>query len=229
MCSIMIEHMDVDLELAVPSVHAALTEFDAVLDSLLVALASGELNRVGANGLVEVMRGFERVRNRMSLVDHRLVAECERREVADELSLRNTKALLVHRLRIGDVEARRRVRAAGVVGVRTSMTGEVRASELAVLAEAQQAGAVSPEQVAIVEEAIELIGRKRSDPETLALVEAELTRSAVQFGPRDLRRTAETMVYTYDQDGKEPDDPRVAEQRRFRLGTAHDGSVRGRS
>ncbi|MCW2803238.1 MAG: endonuclease, partial [Propionibacteriaceae bacterium] len=106
------------------------TPVDHALDQLRVAMGhlgkaveDGGLDHYDIPGLLGFVVEFERVRNGAALVDHRVVADCERRQVADGANARTTRALLADLLRISDGEAARRVRAAEAVGDRSTLQG----------------------------------------------------------------------------------------------------------
>src|SRR4051794_21456631 len=129
--------------------EAAAEGFDAALDVVLAAFESG-LDGVDDEALVGVMRRFERVRNRMALVDHELVGACERRDLPARHSEPNVARLMASVLRVSPAEANRRVRAAEACRPRMSLTGEPLAPVRPALAAAQRTGEVSGEQADLI-------------------------------------------------------------------------------
>ena len=89
----------------------ALAGLVAALDGLIGAASNGALEQLDDSGLVAVLQGFERVRNRMPLVDHQLVAAVSDRGLAERYCQGRVPRLLVQALRISAAEAGRRVRA----------------------------------------------------------------------------------------------------------------------
>ncbi len=102
----------------------SLKELTAALDRLICAVDAGGLGQLDIDGVLDFMRSFERARNRMPVIDHQIIADCDRRDMADHLTCRNTQSMLTHLLRLSPHEASRRVRAAAAVGARTTMLGE---------------------------------------------------------------------------------------------------------
>ena len=208
-------------------VSAALAVFGSGLDGLLAVLDEGGLGQVDDAGVVGVMQGFERVRNRMALVDHRWIAAAESRSLPALLCQGSTRRMLTSVLRLSRGEAARRVRAAEAVGPRMSALGQPLEPVRPCLAAAQAAGAVSPEQVAVVERAIGSVDRRGFDPADVAAGEALLTSHAYTFAPEPLRQLAEQVVNAIDPDGTLPDDEVNADRRHFHLRPTRDGAYVG--
>ena len=124
-------------------------------------------------------------------------------------------------------EAARRVRAAEAVGARMSMLGQPLEPIRPVLADAQRAGEVTPEQVAIIERALSRVDRPGFDPADITAGEALLTRFAQQFGPKDLRRLAEQVIDGIDPDGSLPDEKLQQDRRFVHLRQTKDGGYAG--
>jgi Domain of unknown function (DUF222) len=78
------------------------------------------------------------------------------------------------------------------------MLGERLERQLPQLAQLQRAGAVSPEQVAIVERAMDKLSRLSLDPEAVRVAEQLLTDHAPLLGPSELRRFARQVVNAAD-------------------------------
>lgn len=220
--------MDLDPEVSASSVGVALTGLNAALAQVIDVVEGGGLDELGVMGFIDTVRGFERVRNRMALVDHRIVTDCESRQIADELNLRNTRALLVDTLRLSPLEAGRRVRAAAAVGARTTMLGEPLEPLRPILAGTQRAGEMTPEQVAAIEESLRDMERLDAAPEKVSQAEEILAEYAHAFEPRELRRTGEKLADVAVPDGPAPDDAALQLKRRLQMATGHDGAIRGK-
>ncbi|MCW2805706.1 MAG: hypothetical protein JWN06_3923, partial [Propionibacteriaceae bacterium] len=149
---------------ATPVDHA-LDQLRVAMGHLVKAVEDGGLDHYDIPGLLGFVVEFERVRNGAALVDHRVVADCERWQLADGLNARTTRALLAELLRISDGEAARSVRAAEAVGDRSTLQGLPLGPRYPVLAAAQRAGTVNPEQVAVLERALEQVDRPGYAPE----------------------------------------------------------------
>ncbi|MET1005803.1 MAG: DUF222 domain-containing protein [Propionibacteriaceae bacterium] len=207
-------------------VGGALTALSTDLDRLITAVESGGLDHYDDRELLEFIQSFERFRNRLSLVDHRIIADADRRRLASHFTYSTLSALLVSALRISPAEASRRTRAAAAVGERVSQLGEVLEPVRPMLAAAQREGTVSPEQVSIVERALDDIDRPGIDPAEVTAAEETLVGNAVSFGPRDLRKVAVHLVDAIHPDGTVPDDEMIADRRDLHLSALNDGSYR---
>src|SRR5918999_4706368 len=170
------------------AVDSALDALSVSFDHLVKIVEDGGLETCTEAQLVGFLQGFERVRNRLPLVDHAVVGEAIRRNLAEALCQSSLGRLLTVTLRLSPGEASRRVRAAEAVGARTSMLGQPLVPVRPHLAEAQRTGEISSEQVSIVERALSRVDRRGFDPADVAAGEELLTRFARQFGPKDLKR-----------------------------------------
>ncbi len=210
-------------EASTPLDHA-LDECVVALDHLVKLVEDGALDAVEDPRLVEVMQQFEGWRNRLPLVDHRMLAAAQARGLAESLCQGSLTRMLVATLRLSPGEAVRRVRAAEACGERASVTGEVLAPARPVLAGAQRVGRVSPEQVAIIERALAGVDHRGFDPADLARGEQILVDHAAVFGPKDLRVLAGRVVDHIDPDGTVPDEQVNADRRHFHLRQTRDGA-----
>ena len=151
-----------------------LTPVDHALDALVTGLDhlvklvdDHALEAFDDAGLVGFLQGFERLRNRMSLIDHQMIADGLRRDLPTALCQGSMRRVLSSALGVSRGEAARRVRAAAV-GPRMSLLGEPLDPVRPVLAAAQQAGEVSAEKVAVIERALDRVDRRGFDPADLA-------------------------------------------------------------
>ena len=205
----------------------ALDQFSVGLDHLVKLLDDGGLESLDNAGFVTFMQGLERVRNRLPLADHRIIADAERRDLPEALTQGSMIRTLMSTLRLSPGEASRRIRAAAAVGDRTSMLGEPLVPVRPYLAAAQRSGDVSPEQVSIIERALAKVDHRGFDPADLDEGEQLLTRFAETFGPKDLRTLAEQVVDHIDPDGTVPDEQLNADRRHFHLRPTKDGAFTG--
>ena len=205
----------------------ALDQFSLGVDHLVKILEDGGLDAFDNGGFVGVMQGLERVRNRLPLADHRILADAERRNLPEALTQGTMTRTLMSTLRLSPGEANRRVRAAAAVGERSSMLGEPLAPNRPHLAVAQRTGEVSPEQVAIIERAFDKVDHRGFDPADLEEGEQLLTRFAGSFGPKDLRSLADQVVDHIDPDGTRPNEELNADRRHFSLRPTKDGAWAG--
>ena len=106
-----------------PVVHA-LDQLTTGLDHLVKLVEDGGLDHYDDPGLVGFLQGFEKVRNRLPLVDHAGIVAVEARDLPRTLCQGSMRRVLTSALRISKAEAARRVRAAEAVGPRVSILGE---------------------------------------------------------------------------------------------------------
>ena len=208
-------------------VLVALDRFRVGLDDLVKIVDDGALEGFDDAGLVGFLQSFEQVRNRLPLVDHRVIAEAMARDLPGSLTQSSMNQVLVAALRLSPGEAARRVRAAAAVGDRVSMLGEPLAPRRPVLASAQRTGEVSPEQVQLIERALAKVDRRGFDPADLDAGERLLTAHAHTFGPKQLARLAERVVDGIDPDGSRPADEVNADRRHLHLRPTRDGAWTG--
>jgi hypothetical protein len=208
-------------------VDHALDQLVTSLDHLVKIVDDGGLDGYDGLQVVGFMRAFEQVRNRLPLVDHRIIADAERRELPSALCQGTMRRLLASTLRISRGEASRRVRAAAAVGERFSMLGEPLEPVRPCLAAAQRDGDISPEQVDLIERALSPLDRRGFDPTDLADGEELLVGHAKVFPPEDLRQLAQRVVDGIDPNGTLPDDQLNADRRNFYLRPTRNGAWTG--
>ena len=209
------------------AVDFALDQFSTGIDHLVKLLEDGGLDSLDNARFVTFMQDLEQARNRIPLADHRILADAERRNLPDSLTQGTMIRTLMSTLRLSPGEASRRIRAAAAVGERQSMLGEPLAPVRPHLAAAQRAGAVTPEQVAIIERALSKVDHRGFDPADLDGGEQLLTRFAETFGPKDLRTLADQVVDHIDPDGTVSDERLNADRRHFHLRPTKDGGWAG--
>ncbi len=124
------------------------------------------------------------------------------RDPADD-GCRNAAEFLRTRLRISIAEARRRLSLAETVLPRTGISGHIEPAERPVLAAAVAAGTVASRSATIITLALEKV-RHHAPEQTLARMEHQLTRQAVQSDADLLSRVARRWIEGIDQDGSEP-------------------------
>ncbi len=182
---------------------------------LISTVESGGLDQLSAEEKVAVWQRFERVRNRLPLIDHGLIAAAEAADLARDYCSSTMTQFLVRALQLSHGEAASRVRAAAAVGPRTTMVGEKLEPQLPRLAALQRDGVVSPEKVQIVERAMDKLSRPDLDPHVVQTAEDLLTDYAPVLGYRELRRYAVSVVNAADPDGPEPIDDQLQQDRRY--------------
>lgn len=211
---------------ATPADHA-LDQLVTGLDHLVKVVEDGGLDHYDDLQFIGFVQAFERVRNRMPLIDHRIVGDGEARRIADVWTQPNLSRVLVSALRISSAEANRRVRAAEAVAARISLTGEPLEPRRPVLAAAQRAGEVTPEQVHLIQRALYGVDRPGFDPADIAVGEQLLTAQAATFEPKVLAQLADQVVAAIDPDGTLPDDRLNSDRRHLSMRSTRDGAYVG--
>lgn len=218
--------MELGGSLAAP-VLLRLAAMAAELDALTAEVESGGLDHLDDLGLLSFWQQLEGLRNRMPVVEHRLIRDAETRELASRFCQPNVARLMTQTLRISAGEAARRVRAADQLGGRVSMLGEAQEPVRPVLAWAQAAGTVNAEQVDVVLRGLARVDVRGFDPAEIARGEVLLAGYAQVFGPRDLKVCVDRFVDTLNPDGSCPDEELQAGRRFLELRPQRDGSWRG--
>ena len=195
-------------------VDEALDTFDAALTDLISTVETGGFDQLHADQQVAVWQRFERLRNKLPLVDHQLITHADTADLPREYCSATMTQFLVRVLQLTPGEAAARVRAAAAVGPRTTMLGEHLAPLLPQLAELQRDGVVSAAKVQIVERALHTLTRPSLDPQAVQTAEQLLTDQAPILAPAELHRFAQAVVAAADPDGPEPVDDRLQQDRR---------------
>lgn len=209
------------------SAACALRSLDRELDGLITVIEGGGLDHGDNHDLVMFMQDFERFRNRLSLVDHRVIREAEERHLAEFFTHGRLTDFMASALRISTAEAARRVKACLAVGERASMLGQPLAPMRPLLATAQRTGSVSPDQVSIIESALASVDLRGFDPCDIDAGEKLLTSFAAILGPKDLRFLANQVVDRIDPDGSRPKEEINEARRHFTMRQHADGTYVG--
>ena len=209
------------------AVDLALDALSTDLDHLIKIVEDGGLDGYDNSGLIGFMQSFERLRNRLPLIDHRVILEAQRRNLADALTQRSLNRVLVQSLRLSPGEASRRVQAAENIGERVSMLGQPLDPVRPLLGAAQRAGDVSPEQVQLIVKALASVDRPGFDPADVNEGERLLTGFAMSFGPKELSKLAARTVAAIDPDGSLPDEQLQQDRRHFEMRPTKDGGFSG--
>jgi hypothetical protein len=91
----------------VGAIDDALDALNVSLDHLVKLVEDGRLETFDDTQLVEFVQGFERLRNRLPLIDHQTVQDAQRRNLPDGLCQSSLPRLLAGTLRISVAEAAR--------------------------------------------------------------------------------------------------------------------------
>jgi hypothetical protein len=207
---------------------AALDTLDKALNRLIDTVEAGGLDQLNAAEKLSFWQRFEAFRNRLPLMDHRLIADAEASDLAGEYCFSSLTMLLTRRLLLSPTEAVSRVRAAAAVG-RTSRGGERMGTLLPNLAAAQRGGAVSPEQVRIVERAMQKLTDAELNRDKVAAAEQQLAKQAQLHGPKDLQKIASRVVAAVDPESAAPIDDQLQQDRPLALGRTRRIASRGQT
>jgi Domain of unknown function (DUF222)/HNH endonuclease len=205
------------------AVDHALDAFRVAAAGLVKVVEDGGFDAFDDQGLIGFLQDFERVRNRLALVDHRAVRDAEVRRLPEKVTQPNLRGVLSWALRLSRGEAGRRVRAAEQVGERVAMTGEALGPLRPALAAVQRDGLVSPEQVDICVRALAGVDHRGFDPADLDLGDQLLAQYAQAFQPKELAELARRVVDAIDPDGTVPQEQVNAERRHFAFRKTRDG------
>jgi hypothetical protein len=183
------------------TVDEALDRFDAALTDLISTAETGGLDQLEPDQQVAVWQRFERLRNKLPLVDHRLIAQAETSDLAREYCSATMTQFLVRVLQLPHSEAAARVRAAAAVGPRTTMHGEQLAPLLPGLAALQRDGVVSAARYRSWNGPYTHSPRPSLDPQAVQTAEQLLTDQAAILSPAELHKFAHAVVAAADPDG----------------------------
>ena len=214
-----IKHM-FDTPDAAVTVEVAVKQLADALDTLLAV----DLTGASRDELLDLARGLETQRRRLPAADHALIGELDARAVAGELACASTAALLMRLLRLAPGEARARVRAAGDLGARRTLTGDLLPPVLPAVAAAQAEGAISDRHAAVIRHTVHALPAAAA--EQAEQVEQALTGHAQHLDPDQLGKAARRLLACLDPDGRLPDDADHARRRDFTMHTRPDGSAR---
>jgi len=129
-----------------------------VLDRLSAAVdevAGLELDRLGEEELLELVRGVETIKRRVEALDAGLIPQLQQRNLPTMYSTRSVATLLSELLVVSPGEARRRVRQAELLTPRLTTSGDALPPLLPVTAQARAAGAITAEHVTVIEHTID--------------------------------------------------------------------------
>ncbi|MCV7206707.1 HNH endonuclease [Mycolicibacterium peregrinum] len=208
------------------SVMAAYAEYDTAC----AKLASLNYQGLSLPELLELQSRREHRVRCMPAVDHALLAEIQTRTTPAEIGAKSWADVMAIRLRISTKEAKRRVTEAAVLGPRTTVIGESLAPVLPATSDAQAAGAINAEHVAVIKKFFAK-PPVPLDAATRAQIEADLVRIASGNSPEILKQCADRIAFLLNQDGTEPIDDECRRHGEIVIGAQQaDGTseIRGR-
>ena len=193
----------------------ALDRFDSALTDVITTIESGGLDQLATEEKVAVWQRFETIRNKLPLVDHRLIAHAEASGLPASYCSATMMRFLMRAFQLSRAEAASRVRAAAALSPRISMLGERLEAQLPKVAALQAGGVVTVEKVTIVERAMATLARPGLDAEAVNTAEQLLADYAPVLEPTELKRFAMRVVDAADPDGAEPVDDQLQQDRRY--------------
>ena len=128
------------------------------------------------------------------------------------MGAKSWREVLAIRWRISPSEARRRLDEAAQLAPRQALSGEKFEPVLDSTAIAQSHGLINEEHVRILRDAMGRIPCA-VDATTRGQIEADLVRTAIAVGPKELKDNADRRLFLLDQDGPLPDDAERARRR----------------
>jgi hypothetical protein len=171
----------------------------------------GSLRGLDDKMITQALREVEVVSRKAQSVMLDLVAEIDSRGVAGRAGFGATQRLLASVLHLSMAEARMRVEHAGMVGARSTLSGETLPPRLPATAAALAAGEIGTGQLRVITETMTLLPASVPEP-ARERIEADLAGYAQDFDPRRLRIIARRLLDVVDPDGPEPaaEDPTPA-------------------
>ncbi|OBF32543.1 hypothetical protein A5724_20735, partial [Mycobacterium sp. ACS1612] len=192
----------------------------AALRAAHTALAGLPVEVLTRPQLLAVLDEVETLSCQLPAHRHGLLARLQTQATPTQLGAKSWRQVLAIRWRLSSKEAGRRLAEAAVLAPRRAVSGEPLEPVLAYTAAAQTHGAITAEHVRVLRTAMESIPAG-VDAATRHQVEADLVRAALGAGPKELKDTADRLIFLLDQDGPEPDDTQRAARREIRMGPQH--------
>ena len=168
-------------------------------------LAALPIDALTTTELIGALDDLEMLSCQLPAQSHRMLARLQGESTAKEMGAKSWKDVLAIRWRISTTEARRRLDEAAELGPRRTLTGEPLEPVLACTAIAQAHGLINGEHVKVVRETMAHLPAA-VDVLTRGQIEADLARTAIGVGPKELKKNADRILFLLDQDGPEPDD-----------------------
>jgi hypothetical protein len=194
--------------MAAGEVRAAVTALRAAYD----ALAALPVDALTAAEVVGVLDDLETLTCQLPVQSHRLLTRLQAETTPKEMGAKSWRDVLAIRWRISTGEASRRLTEAARLGPRQGLSGEPLEPILECTAIAQAHGVINGEHVRVLREAMGRIPFA-IDALTRSQIEADLVRTALGVGPKELKDDAERRLFLLDQDGPMPDDAERARRR----------------
>jgi hypothetical protein len=176
--------------------------------------------------LIAELHELEILRRRLAALDHLLLPELGRRNLAVDLGYGTIPRFLQAALRLSPRQAAARTRAADTVGPRTGLTGEALPPVLPAVGAAAAAGEISGEHVDAL---CRVLDEVPSDVpvDDFARVEQVLTEAARSLPPKGVADVGRRLIAYLDPDGRAPSEDDQRRHRGLSITERPDGSVEG--
>lgn len=203
-------------------VQAAVAALRAAHD----AVAALSFDQLTAPEVMGVLDDLETLTCQLPVLGHRLLTRLQAETTPKALGAKSWREVMAVRWRISPSEAGRRLEEAALLASRQTLIGAPLDPVLPCTAIAQSHGLVNREHVQVLANAMSRIP-PAVDATTRGQIEADLVKTAMSVGPKQLKDTADRTIFLLDQDGPEPDDTERARRRGATKGPAQpDGMVR---
>ena len=197
----------------------------AVLRAAHDQLAALPIDALTARELLDIFDDLETLTCQLPTQSHRLLTRLQTDTTSQAMGAKSWRDVLATRLRISTREAKHRLDEAAALGPRRSLTGQPLEPVLTATALAGAHGTINPEHIAVIRDAMTHIPAA-VDTVTRAQIELDLVRTATGTGPRQLKDTADRIIFLLDQDGPEPEDTERDRRRGLTRGPQQrDGSI----
>lgn len=192
----------------VGGVQAAVVALRAAHD----ALAALSFDQLTAAEVLGVRDDLETLTCQLPVLGHRLLTRLQAETTPKALGAKSWREVMAVRWRISPSEAGRRLEEAGLLAARQTLIGAPLDPVMPCTAIAQSHGLVNREHVQVLANAMSRIPAA-VDVTTRGQIEADLVKTAMSVGPKQLKDTADRTIFLLDQDGPEPDDTERARRR----------------
>ena len=181
----------------------------AALDAAVQAVGAVDWDSLPIRARLEALDRLETIRRRAAAASLDLIGSVQRSK--DPAVGGATARIIADVVRITPAEARRRIRDAGQLQPRTTLTGQSLPPELPATAKAWDAGLLDLEHLRTIQSFIRDLP-DHIHPAAAAKAEAFLAEKATELRPDQLEKVADRLATTLNPDGKFSDDYRAAQR-----------------
>ncbi|MEU0494764.1 DUF222 domain-containing protein [Mycobacterium sp. NPDC006124] len=176
------------------------------------ALAALPVDQLTAAEVLDVLDDLETLSCQLPVQSHRLLTRLQAETTPKALGAKCWRDALAIRWRISAGDAGRRLDEAAQLAARHTLIGAPLDPVLPCTAIAQSHGVINRDHVRILRDTMSRIP-PAVDPSTRSQIEADLVKTAMGVGPKELKDNADRTIFLLDQDGPEPDDTERARRR----------------